>query len=370
MQAVRLAGGFPPLSALELILECGTETGDLESALDAWWQLEALGWEDRRRSWLGRRLGVALARAAADSDDVAALASALPEHARCLNFWLAATGSDSAALKRLASAEMVDLYGRWARQTIGIDMTLSRYVVASEVGQSAPPPSVAWLLEHAEPVDALNEWRRILRNRRPTRREAMAAAELATLVVQNNSAIRMLRSGFPELGSVAMAGLPVDALRAYLPLRWAEHIRAAAQETGLDPWLVAAVARQESVFTAHARSPAGAVGVLQLLPETARLHSRALGLGGRPDLEDPGVNIRLGARELAALLQKFGALEPALAAYNAGGTRVRRWWRRWPNRQVFVESVPIPETYNYIRRVVFLADSYRLTYGEKWSSPP
>jgi soluble lytic murein transglycosylase-like protein len=109
---------------------------------------------------------------------------------------------------------------------------------------------------------------------------------------------------------------------------------------------------------------------MQLLPSTARLHSRALGLGSRPDLEDPAVNITLGAREFATLLRKYGAIEPALAAYNAGERRVRRWWRRWPDRRVFTESVPIPETYSYIRRVVFLSDAYRQIHAHAWEEDP
>jgi soluble lytic murein transglycosylase len=78
------------------------------------------------------------------------------------------------------------------------------------------------------------------------------------------------------------------------------------------------------------------------------------------------VNIPIGAREVARLVERFGALEPALAAYNAGETRVRRWWRRWPEREIFVESVPIPETYDYVRRVMYLSEAYRLVYRELW----
>jgi soluble lytic murein transglycosylase-like protein len=106
--------------------------------------------------------------------------------------------------------------------------------------------------------------------------------------------------------------------------------------------------------------------VLQLLPSTARGHARALGLGTRPDLTDPAVNIAIGARELAWLVRRFGELEPALAAYNAGETRVRRWWRRWPDREIFTESIPIPETYTYVRRVIFLADAYRRVHADAW----
>ena len=163
-----------------------------------------------------------------------------------------------------------------------------------------------------------------------------------------------------------MNRIPKNAVRAYLPLRWREAVTAAAREAGLDPWLIAGVARQESGFVSHALSPRGAIGVLQLLPSTARLHSRALGLGSQPDLRDPELNLRLGARELGALMRRFGAVEPALAAYNGGLTRVRGWWKRWPDRHRFTEEIPVPETYNYVRRVVFLSEAYRLAYEEEW----
>jgi len=100
---------------------------------------------------------------------------------------------------------------------------------------------------------------------------------------------------------------------------------------------------------------------------TARGHAVALGLGRSPDLFDPGVNFRLGARELSRLIANFGRVEPALAAYNAGESRVRSWWRRWPQRQQFTEAVPIPETYTYIRRVTFLSEAYRLVWADQWA---
>ena len=159
---------------------------------------------------------------------------------------------------------------------------------------------------------------------------------------------------------------PYNAVRVYLPLRWREAVTAAAHETALDPWLLAGVARQESGFVAHAVSPQGAIGVLQILPPTARLHTQALGLGAEPDLRDPELNLRVGARELSALIRRFGAVEPALAAYNGGLTRVRGWWKQWPERHRFTEEIPVPETYNYVRRVVFLSEAYRLVYDEEW----
>jgi soluble lytic murein transglycosylase-like protein len=355
--------------ALALVLECGTESGKTDRAIAAWRQLEASGWDHPRRGWLGRRLGVAVARGGADDRFVEGLATALPQHERCLRFWRSLARSDAGTLTDLASAPIHDLYGRW----VSIDVPDSErlpYTPADPAGAADPTPAVAWLLENAGPAEAFDEWQRVFGLRRPTRSEALAAAALAEHTGRANTAIRMVLAGFPEIASTAIAECPADAVSAYLPLRYTDHLVAAADRSGLDPWVLAALARQESTFIAHARSPAGARGVLQLLPSTARLHSRALGLGSRPDLEDPAINIRLGARELATLIRKYGALEPALAAYNAGERRVRRWWRRWPDPRVFSESVPIPETYSYIRRVVFLSDAYRQIYAHAWEEKP
>jgi len=368
-KAVELASAVVPVQALELAVECGTEAGDLDTALAAWRRLEAVGWGDGRRSWLGRRLGVALARAGAPAELIEELAGALPRDARCLRYWHSI--GDPAGLDVLADVEVADLYALWAQsrggRTPATGGTVGRPAAAAA---ATPPRSVAWLLEHGTVQEASDEWQRINLDRRPTRAEAVGAAELAVRAGRPNTAIRTVLQVVPDLGSVAITDAPADIVRLYLPLRWDESLVRAARDTGLPPWLIAAVARQESTFSAHARSPAGAVGVLQLIPSTARGHAVALGFGPHPDLGDPAVNIAVGARELAWLVRWFGELEPALAAYNAGETRVRRWWRRWPDREVFTESIPIPETYSYVRRVTFLADAYRRVHADAWRTTP
>jgi len=367
-RAVSRTGDEGRVEALSLVVECGTEAGDLAAALAGWRQLEASGTTHDRRDWLGRRLGVALARSGFDSREIDGLAGALVNHERCLKFWRSRSSGDLEALNTLADVEITDLYGRWAKKRTGPALATDDFRPPEPLGPAKPPSSVAWLLSHADSAVASREWQRLIRRRRPMRSEGLGAATLASDAGLPNTAIRTLRSAFPGIGTVSIARVPADAARAYLPLRWPEHLAAAARETGLDPWLIAAIARQESTFIAHARSPAGAIGVLQLLPSTARLHARALGLGSRPNLEDPAVNIRLGARELAWLIRRFGAQEPALAAYNAGERRVRKWWKRWPEAEVFTESIPIPETYNYVRRVVFLSDAYRQVHADAWRS--
>ena len=225
------------------------------------------------------------------------------------------------------------------------------------------------MLDRGIEQEAIREWRRIRGQRSTAPNEALAAAIFESARGRANNAIRILRNGFPELGGISIADLPINVLQQYLPLRWPDELAAAAREAGVDPWLLAGLARQESLFVPHARSPRGAIGLLQLIPTTASVHSRRLGLGTRPDLLDPALNLRLGALELASLIDSFHAVEPALAAYNAGFSRSKRWWKRAPDHRHFTEAVPIPETYTYIRRVVFLSEAYRQVYAEHWRKP-
>ncbi len=352
-------------SVHELGLECATEAGRLDTALDSWRRLEGAGWRDSRREWLGRRLGVALALAGT-TDRAAEIARALPAHERCLKFWIASASNEQRTIfETLSNAPVADLYAVWAREATGwVGVTAAEF--SPPVSPDDPPQSVRRLTDLGAPKEAARQWRRIRGRRSTTPEEALAASALSTASGLPFDSIRWLRAGFPTLGTVELTRAPRNAAEAYLPIRWPDALVAAARESGVDPWLLAAIARQESTFSTHAISPRGAVGVVQLLPSTARVHARALGLGSNPDLHDPVLNLRLGARELSILLRKFGAVEPALAAYNAGETRVRSWWRRQPDRRRFTEEIPVPETYNYVRRVVYLSEAYHLLYRESW----
>jgi len=364
-----VAGSDADPEVLGLAVECATETGRLDEALEWWWRLEAARRDESRRDWLGRRLGVALARRSGREAEVLELARAMPMQRRCLQYWAAATAPDrDSRLERLAETGIGDLYALWSRAALGRP-TADGVELGAAIPPASPPPSVQRLIDAGAPSQAVRQWRRARRLRGALPGEAVGAAELATGRGFASDAIRWLLAGFPDLGTVHMARAPSNAIRAYLPLRWPAAMIAAARESDLDPWLIAAVARQESTFSTHAVSPRGARGVLQLVPSTARTHAAALGLGNTPDLHDPELNIRLGARELGRLVHRFGSIEPALAAYNACETRVRRWWKRWPDPQRFTEEIPVPETYNYVRRVVYLSEAYRLVHRTAWRSP-
>jgi soluble lytic murein transglycosylase len=356
--------------ALRLVVECGTESGAIEDALDAWWRLAADGWQHRRRDWFGRRLGIAASQDPGSRAALPALASSLPDHARCLRYWSSKRAENGQqTLAELADSVIGDLYSQWAREDLGWPAP-ARLRLPPPAGMAQPPQTVRWLQEWGANIQASLHWRRLRSSRGASPAETLAAASFEHARGRADLAIRCLRDSCPELGTVAMEEAPVDLVHAYLPLQWTASLQEAARDVGLPPWLVAGVARQESLFVATARSPRGAIGVLQLIPSTARIYSVPLGLGSRPDLTDPAVNIRIGTRFLASLISELGAVEPALAAYNAGATRARRWWRRWPDRRRFTEAIPIHETYTYVRRVSYLAEAYRLVYQDQWEEKP
>src|SRR5256886_11671872 len=115
-------------------------------------------------------------------------------------------------------------------------------------------------------------------------------------------ALRILRRALAPLAATGDPALPQAFWETLYPLGWRAELMAAAQSAGLDPYLVAAVVREESSYYPRALSPVGARGLMQLMPDTM-----APPKGARADhLDDPAQNLRLGTRFLAALLREFG----------------------------------------------------------------
>jgi soluble lytic murein transglycosylase len=148
--------------------------------------------------------------------------------------------------------------------------------------------------------------------------------------------------------------------RLWYPLRYEHIVRGHARNYRLDPALLAAVIYQESKFEADARSDSGAIGLMQLLPDTAK--GIAVHTGGNAfvvdDLYDPEINVRYGAWYLRHLLNKYGDERTALAAYNAGQDNVDRWRRAG-------RGIGFSETRAYVDRVEELKTIYRRAYGDE-----
>jgi hypothetical protein len=141
-------------------------------------------------------------------------------------------------------------------------------------------------------------------------------------------ALRIFRRHFAALATGDPA-LPRAFWEMLYPFGWRSEVTAAAQRVGLDPFLVAAVVREESSYYPRALSRAGARGLMQLMPATARpmAEHRGLAFAGGELLDDPGANIEIGTAFLAGLLREFKDPRLALAAYNAGPGRMRQWWQ-------------------------------------------
>jgi soluble lytic murein transglycosylase len=162
------------------------------------------------------------------------------------------------------------------------------------------------------------------------------------------------------VGAVIVRTEPDFYLRARYPLRYESVIRAHAETYDLDPALLAAVVYTESRFDADARSSAGAIGLMQLLPDTAR--GIAVRTGGDrfvvSDLLDPEINVRYGSWYLRNLIRRYGDVRVALAAYHAGQGNVDRW------REQGV-GIQFPETRHYVSKVLAARTRYARAYPDE-----
>jgi soluble lytic murein transglycosylase len=149
-------------------------------------------------------------------------------------------------------------------------------------------------------------------------------------------------------------------VRLRYPLDYEHIVSGHAKNYELDPALLAAVIYRESKFDAQAKSDSGAIGLMQLLPDTAE--GIALHTGGSQfelsDLWDPEINVRYGAFYLRRLLNKYGNVRLALAAYNAGQANVDEWVAEG-------KGIVFPETRQYIDEVLRARDVYAKTYADE-----
>jgi soluble lytic murein transglycosylase len=181
-------------------------------------------------------------------------------------------------------------------------------------------------------------------------------------------AITAMRRAYPDWRSQAGDRLPFAVWRILYPLDYEEPLVARSGDQGLDSALVAAVIWQESAFDAQAQSAVGARGLMQIMPSTGRLLARQLGAGRvRPaDLYDPARNLQFGTVYLDDMIDRFGGrVERALAAYNAGPTRVVRWTasRNDMPAEEFIENIPFAETRTYVMNILAHREHYRRLYA-------
>jgi soluble lytic murein transglycosylase len=156
-----------------------------------------------------------------------------------------------------------------------------------------------------------------------------------------------------------------DDLQMRYPLAYNQQVLKIAHQQRVSPPLLFSIARQESAFAADAKSPAGALGLMQLMPSTARYTARKAGVRYRNkhDLLTPEKNITLGSHYINELLTQFdGNRILASAAYNAGPSRVKKWLSstdKQLDHDIWVEIIPFKETRKYVQNIL----SYSVIYG-------
>lgn len=151
--------------------------------------------------------------------------------------------------------------------------------------------------------------------------------------------------------------------RAGLKLLYPHRDFTAEYSAGADSLLLLSLIRQESAFDPKARSSAGALGLMQVMPMTGRRVA-----GAKPhELLEPEKNLKVGSRYFVGLVKRFeGDVELALAAYNAGPAAVERWTRRYPvqDRVLFLDLIPYKETREYVASIARNYVWYRTLYGQ------
>jgi tetratricopeptide (TPR) repeat protein len=182
------------------------------------------------------------------------------------------------------------------------------------------------------------------------------------------------RSGLYRRGILLAQRLDVEdaetkrfLMKVSYPVSFTRALAEESRAQGVDPFLVLAVMKKESVFDATAVSVAGAVGLMQLMPGTAAAIASYLGHNpGGLDLRDPDLNIKYGVWYLGRLAGRYsGSIVDALAAYNAGEENAEKWRRRVGDADdfVYMESISFRETREYVRNVVADFHIYRDIYG-------
>jgi soluble lytic murein transglycosylase len=238
-----------------------------------------------------------------------------------------------------------------------------------------PTPSLTQRIKRARTLESANlhEWAefelRFAANEQPFV-AAMELAEVAAGRGAHDQALRYIKGVAKGYLSLSLEEGPERFWRLAFPLPYRAELEENSRRRGLDPFLVAALIRQESEFNPRAVSAAKAYGLTQVLPSTARSIYRRV---GAPEfhtsmLFDPEYNLRLGTYYLRTMLDSHGGREEVtLASYNAGKSRSDLWlsWYEYREPAEFVETIPFTETRNYVQVVLRNADVYRRLYGSQ-----
>jgi soluble lytic murein transglycosylase len=194
----------------------------------------------------------------------------------------------------------------------------------------------------------------------------LEAAQEAVIAGHVGAAIVTIRQIYPQIEWRPFNEVPREVWLTAFAMPYQSSILSRSTQAGIDPMLTAGLIRQESAYDPQAHSGANALGLMQLLPKTARRFAKQAKVRySTPMLYEPDYNIHIGTIYFAGLKRDFGSVESALAAYNAGEDRVTFWTTGQTYREPaeFVDSIPFTETREYVEIVTRNADIYRKLYG-------
>lgn len=281
-------------------------------------------------------------------------------HARALS----ELGEQAAATEAYGAVRQErDYYGFLASDRTGVEYTLGHRPVApdaAERARMAENPGIQRAREFYRlglRPQANQEWQWLITHL--PKREVEIAAHFAH------------EWGWHDRAIIALGAVQsYDDIELRFPLLYEGFVRAAAKRRGLPAALVYSIIRGESAFVSDARSSAGALGLMQMLPSTGQETARHLGMPWKnsSELLSPEKNILLGSEYLRRVLRQFGGSFPlAAAAYNAGPGRVKSWLPKagCVPADVWVELIPFTETEGYVRRALFYAAIYEHRMGER-----
>jgi soluble lytic murein transglycosylase len=199
---------------------------------------------------------------------------------------------------------------------------------------------------------------------------ALAEADIYQSFGETTRALQAMKRSKIPFTALDVDEIPHAYWEILFPRPYWPTLKANADANGLDPYLVAALIRQESEFNAGAVSRANAVGLMQLLPSTGKGLARKNGVKhfNANQLLDPTVNLRLGTIDLRQAISKYdGQVEYALASYNAGDSPVRQWISSNDYKDVpeWVESIPYSETRDYVQSILRNREMYKAIYAGK-----
>jgi soluble lytic murein transglycosylase len=219
---------------------------------------------------------------------------------------------------------------------------------------------IAALKDVGMEVEAGFENDRLFRDALANPARTVATAHALAGTDQASRSIALGRRAIEEIGRSP------ENYRLYFPVLERETLISSSKENGLDPVLVAALIRQESNFNPLATSPAGARGLMQLMPAVGKSVAETKGIGPwDPELlYQPATNIKLGTAHLSGLVRKYPEVVKVLVAYNAGESRVEKWSTKAGanDSEVFTERIPFVETRDYVRSILRNRAYYQALY--------